>query len=89
MAQTMQDLQDQITAQDAAITKLEVSLTDYATDIKAAIKKLQDDIAAGADTTASVAALASMTGRIDAMVASLAALDADAETVSGQPTPLP
>lgn len=87
MAQTMQDLQDALTAQSGKIDGLAAQLVDFATDFNAAIAKLQSDIAAGGDATASVAAVAAMSTKIDAMAASLKTLDTSAEELSGKSTP--
>lgn len=87
MAQTMQDLQDAISAQEQKIGELETTLTDFSVDIKAAIAKLQADIAAGQDTSASVSALVALGDRTDAMIAALKTLDGEAEGISGNPTP--
>lgn len=87
MAQTMQDLQDAIAALDGKIAEIETTLTDFAVDFAAAIAKLQADITAGVDTTASVSALAALATRADTLAASLKGLDSTAEGVSGVPTP--
>lgn len=89
MSQNMQDLQDAITAQGAKIDELGVVLTDLIGDQKAAFEALKAQLAAGSDTSTSVAALGGSIAKLDAAITSIKSADTDAEAASGTPTPLP
>ena len=87
MAATVQDLQDAITAIGTQVDDVATKLTDFAADFAAAIKKLQDAIAAGANLDPAVAALATMAPKLTALATSLSDLDTTAEGITGVPTP--
>lgn len=91
MSQNMQDLQDAITAQGAKIDELGTVLTDLLADQKAAFEALKAQLAAGSDTSASVAALGGSIAKLDAAITSIKSADLDAEAAisSGTPTPQP
>lgn len=87
MAATVQDLQDAIATIGTQIDGIATKLVDFAADFAAAIKKLQDDVAAGANLDAAVASLAAMSPKLSALASTLSDLDTTAENISGNPTP--
>lgn len=87
MAATVQDLQDAITTIGTQIDGIATKLVDFASDFAAAIKKLQDAVASGANLDPAVASLAAMSPKLTALASTLSDLDTTAETVSGVPTP--
>jgi len=89
MAGTMQELQDALTAQAAKIDELGSTLTDLIFDQRAAFDALKSAIAAGLDTAPALALISDSFTKLDAAVSAIKAADVDAETISGQPTPIP
>lgn len=87
MAQTIQDVLNAVTAVDAKVTEVAGKIEDLSGDFDAAVKTLQDAIAAGGDTTPAVEALAALATKLGDASDKLSAIDVKAETVSGKPTP--
>lgn len=87
MALTMADVQAAIIAVDAKVDEVATKVADLASDIDAAIAKLQADMDAGTDTAPAVEALAALSTKLGAVSESLSAIDVKAETTSGKPTP--
>lgn len=87
MGQTLADVQAAITAVDAKVDGVAGQVADLATDFDEAVKKLQEDIQAGADLTPAVEALGALSTKLDSAAEALSAIDVKAETISGKPTP--
>lgn len=87
MSSTIADLTAVITSLGGKIGTLETKITDFATDFHAAIAVLQAQIAAGGNLDAAVAALVTLDQSVGGIADSLTALDTEAETISGKPTP--
>lgn len=98
----LKHMEDKMVSQeefDASVVTLETkiadigeTLVDYGNDIKAAIKKLQDQIGSGGggvNADASFAKLLAMTEKVSASGQTLKDLDLEAEGITGVPTPPP
>lgn len=87
---TKEELESSIETLSTGITGISDGLADLATDFDAAVKKLQDQIAAGqVDLGPSVAALVALSEKTTQIADAIKSLDAKAEEISGQPTPPP
>lgn len=87
---TKDELESAIETLSGGISGISDGIADLAGDFAAAVKKLQDQIAAGSvDLGPSVAALATLSEKATAISDSIKALDTQAEEISGVVTPPP